>query len=163
MNITKKQVGYLLKIMSDDTTRPALSGLAFRDGKAWATNGYAMVGFDTKLDTEPVDEQYKVISRADIVKWYKLANTKDVLDDKALSEMATTSYRTPDYTTFLKVESVGEGSTAFDATLPYNIQMCLANKPVIEWEINPSNRTATYKTKGDGYVAMFMGCTRSSK
>ena len=80
INLSKKQVGALLKVLSNDTTRAALTELNIKDGYARATNGYILAKLKTTLPDGAV-------SREELTKWYKLAGNKDRLTDEILAEM----------------------------------------------------------------------------
>ena len=90
MNLSKRQVKALLDIMSDDKTRPAIC-------QAWidkrgdkqvlvTTDGYHLVVLNTELGPRHVG---KVVTRDELVKWYKLATAKDVLTNGRLADMLT--------------------------------------------------------------------------
>lgn len=88
MQLTRKQVKALLDVISSDETRPVLNNLVIDKYEnkivAVATDGYKLVALDTEISE---DHLGKVVSRENLIKWYKLANAKDRLDDKWLLEM----------------------------------------------------------------------------
>ena len=92
LKLNKKQVKGILKIITSEPckTRPALMTMRIkRDGFAYITNGFMAIRW--KLDLEPVpriDEQEEfVITSENLERWYKMANSKDKLDELSILEL----------------------------------------------------------------------------
>lgn len=91
--MNKKQVGALLKVMSKDTTRPAMCAgyVDSYEGKTVlvATDGYAMA----IVNMEGAKElEGKLIRREAIEKWYKLATSKSRLTGEELVHVSADDY-----------------------------------------------------------------------
>lgn len=88
MNLTKKQVGALLKFMPSDGVRPAIEQLHIEtyNGRtvAVALDGRQLVALYVDFADDAVG---RVVKRDELVKWYKLATAKSRLDDNALFEL----------------------------------------------------------------------------
>lgn len=88
MQLTKKQVKALLEVMSSDTVRPVIctAKVDTYEGRTVliATDGYQLAALDAP---ELKGHEGKLIDRTELIKWYKLASTKDRLDEAALIEM----------------------------------------------------------------------------
>lgn len=92
LTLNKKQVKGILKVITSEPckTRPSLMTMRIkRDGFAYITNGYLAIRW--KLEIEPVpkiDEQEEfIITAENLERWYKLANTKDKLDELSILEL----------------------------------------------------------------------------
>ena len=99
LKLNKKQVKGILKVITSEPckTRPALMTMRIkRDGFAYITNGYIAIRW--KLEIEPVpksDEQEEfIITAENLERWYKLANTKDKLDELSILELQDTENTT---------------------------------------------------------------------
>ncbi|WOI85961.1 beta clamp domain-containing protein [Rhodococcus qingshengii] len=90
MNLTKKQVGALLKVVSADDTRPVIETLYIteRDGTpvAVATDGFKAAILDAPELKSVVG---KCVKWVELIKWYKLAGMRDLLDDTAILTMVS--------------------------------------------------------------------------
>lgn len=89
MNLTKRQVGALLEVLSKDEARPILqhAKIDMYKGKPVlvATDSYKMCILSLSDDVTPI--MGHVVHRSDLLKWYKLASHKDVLRDTDLFGM----------------------------------------------------------------------------
>ena len=88
MQLTKKQVKAFLEVISSDTSRPVIctAKVDTYEGRTVliATDGYQLAALDAP---GLKGHEGKLIDRTELIKWYKLAGTKDRLDEKALIEM----------------------------------------------------------------------------
>ena len=86
MQLTKKQVKSLLEVMSSDKTREVLTTAyidEFEDKYYLvATDGYTLAAII--LDTDASGYVGRFVKRDDLIRWYKLASTKDVLTEQEL-------------------------------------------------------------------------------
>ena len=97
MNLNKKQVGAMLKIMSKDTTRPILNTgyiTEYKDNTVLVfTDGYVLAVL--KLDAEVAKPLLgEMVRRNSFEKWYKLATGKSRLDTEELVNIANDDYAT---------------------------------------------------------------------
>ena len=119
LTLNKKQVKGILKVITSEPckTRPALMTMRIkRDGFAYITNGYIAIRW--KLEIEPIpksDEQEEfIITSENLERWYKLANTKDKLDELSILELQDVENNTvyPDMATlfdkYCKMDSSSE-------------------------------------------------------
>lgn len=94
MNLNKKQVGALLKVISKDTSRQALTNAHVDkwgdDYVLVATDGYVLCALQLGSDVWMLNG--KNIRRSAIEKWYKLATGKDRLDTEALRHVSGSDY-----------------------------------------------------------------------
>lgn len=95
LNLNKKQVGALLKIMSKDDSRPVLCSAkvdTFDDKTVLAfTDGYQLTAL--YLDAEDATEILgKMVRRSAIEKWYKLATGKSRLTTQELVTVFADDY-----------------------------------------------------------------------
>lgn len=92
-SLTKRQVKSLLEVIANDDTRPILmqSKIDLFEGKPVlvATDSYKMVIF--ALSDAVLPELGKMIDRSEIVKWYKLANAKDIFTEADLIDLPATT------------------------------------------------------------------------
>lgn len=92
--MNKKQVAALLKVISKDTMRPALTNVVIDkwndDVYMIATNAYCMALM--KLDDEAEQFVGQVLRRTAIERWYKLAGSKDTLTAETLPELFNDDY-----------------------------------------------------------------------
>jgi len=93
MNLTKKQVKAFLEVLSSDTARPVLTQASielYNDvSHLVATDGYMLAAIPVNGVSDMIGRR---IEREDIVKWYKLAGTKDVFTDDDVRELAKEVY-----------------------------------------------------------------------
>ena len=102
-----------------------------RDGYAYVTNGYVAIKW--KLETEPVprDDNQKefVIPVENLIRWYKLASTKDILNELTILDLQdkdnATSY--PDMTKLFN--KINNQQTCEDIDINLNL-IELVNKAV---------------------------------
>ena len=135
INLNKKQVGALLKVMSKDESRAILTSVyidRWHDGIVMvATNGYVMAILP--LDTEDAEPLVgKMIRREAIERWYKLATGKSRLNTMELVEVASEdygqhgSYQEGKYPTWMSVmpSGIADGADtiAFNADLAKTLQ-----------------------------------------
>ena len=135
INLNKKQVGALLKVMGKDDMRPILASVYVDkwgdDTVMVATNGYIMAILP--LDNEDAEELVgKMIRREAIERWYKLATGKSRLNTMELVQVASEdygqhgSYREGNYPTWQSVvpSSIADGADtiAFNADLAKTLQ-----------------------------------------
>ena len=91
IEFTKKNIKGIIDVLkSNQINHPDLKTIRIqRDGFAYITNGYLAIRW--KLQTEPVprDENQKefVIPVDNLIKWYKLANTNDKLNELSILEL----------------------------------------------------------------------------
>lgn len=92
IEFSRKQVKAIIKFLSQPhcQIRPALQTIRIRrDGYAYITDGYMAIKF--KLDSEPVpsngDQEEFIIPIENLDRWYKLANTKDKLNELTILEL----------------------------------------------------------------------------
>lgn len=95
IDLKKKQVGALLKVMGKDDMRPILASVyidRWNDGIVMvATNGYVMAILPLDVeDAEPLVG--KMIRREAIERWYKLATGKSRLNTMELVQIASDDY-----------------------------------------------------------------------
>lgn len=90
MNLTKKQVKAFLEVLSSDEVRPILTQASielYNDiTHLVATDSYKLVAIPVNGVSDMVGKR---IPRAELVKWYKLAGTKDYFTDENVRELAT--------------------------------------------------------------------------
>lgn len=127
MNLNKKQVGALLKVISKDDSRPVLTTAKVDkwgdDVVLVATNGYILAAL--YLDSEEAGELVgKLVRRSAIEKWYKLATGKDRLTTEELVRVSSEDYGEnggyadygyPDWTKVIPSGEMESTSLAFDA------------------------------------------------
>lgn len=91
MNITKRQVKILLDITKNDT-REVLTRLKIdqHDGRTYlvCTDSYRLVAIEIDVASDVIG---KTVTRDELEKWYKLANSKDVLTDQDIETLAKNS------------------------------------------------------------------------
>lgn len=92
LTLNKKQVKGILKVITSEPCkpRPALMTMRIkRDGFAYITNGYIAIRWKLKIEPVPkIDEQEEfIITAENLERWYKLANTKDKLDELSILEL----------------------------------------------------------------------------
>ena len=91
-SLTKQQVKSLLEVISKDDSRPMLQQIKidlFNEKPVLVTtDSYQMVIFALSDDVLP--EMGKMIDRSEIVKWYKLATSKDLFTEAELIDMPAT-------------------------------------------------------------------------
>lgn len=92
IEFNRKQVKAIIKFLSQQhcQIRPALQTIRIRrDGYAYITDGYMAIKF--KLECEPVpsnaDQEEFIISLENLDRWYRLANTKDKLNELTILEL----------------------------------------------------------------------------
>lgn len=92
IEFTKKNIKGIIDIINSEPcrTRPALQTMRVqRDGFAYITNGYLAIRW--KFQTEPIprNENQKefVIPVDNLIRWYKLANSKDKLNELTILEL----------------------------------------------------------------------------
>lgn len=127
MNLNKKQVGALLKVISKDDSRPVLTTAKVDkwgdDVVLVATDGYILCAL--YLDSEDASELVgKLIRRDAIEKWYKLATGKDRLTTQELVQVSASDYgdhnsyadyEYPDWTRVVPSGEMESTSLAFNA------------------------------------------------
>lgn len=90
MNLTKKQVKMLLDIISSDTARPIITHAKIDTYEGHpvlvGTDGYVLTALRLTDDVLPI--MGKLIPRAELTKWHKLAGTKDRLTEEDIIPMA---------------------------------------------------------------------------
>lgn len=82
-------VSGIIKLLTSDPVkiRPALQTLRIRsDGKyGYITNGYICIRYKMEIEPKPNDGSPEfIIPVENLIKWYKLANTKDYLDETSI-------------------------------------------------------------------------------
>lgn len=89
MQLSKKQVKALLEVISSDSSRPVLctASISVYNDRAYlvATDGYKLSALS--LPETFKQHEKKVIIRGELVKWYKLAATKDYFTDETLEPL----------------------------------------------------------------------------
>lgn len=155
MNLSKKQVSYLLKVVSSDYTRPVLCGVYIDEYKGdtvvVATDGYVLVMLKAPDLKEHVGQ---FIAREEIVKWYKLASYKDNFDGSIQAMYSELFSNYPQWQKIVnKIEKAAVDSITFNEDYVYN--MCkLAGTP-LTWTMNGKNGAITSTDKHDNmYVVM---------
>ena len=92
MNLNKRQVKALLEVISADLTRPALTYAYIDDydGKTVlvATDSYKLAVLDVGRVPDPEAHVGKFVARAELLKWYKLAESRDLLTSEGVLGMA---------------------------------------------------------------------------
>lgn len=90
MRLSKKQVKALLEVVSSDVSRPVLCHASVSEYKdelyLTATDSYKLVALKLS-DVITKDDINKVVSRDDLVKWYKLASSRDYFTEETLSDL----------------------------------------------------------------------------
>lgn len=94
MNLTKKQVKAFLEVLSSDNARPVLTQASIRTctddvSHLVATDGHMLAAIPVNGVSDMIGRRIK---REDLVKWYKLASTKDVFTDDDVRELAKEVY-----------------------------------------------------------------------
>lgn len=89
---TKKQIKGIINIINSEPckTRPALQTMRIcRDGYAYITNGYVALRWRFETEVVPKDDKQKefVIPVENLIRWYKLANAKDELNELTILEL----------------------------------------------------------------------------
>lgn len=125
MNLTKKQVGALLKVLSKDTTRPVLTqaAISLYHDKPYlvATDGYTLAALE--LNTDLKDIAGKRIERGVIEMWYKLADTKSRFTDDDVRELAKDlDGEYPEWQKLIPKGNEPCQPTSFNANFVLNIQ-----------------------------------------
>lgn len=113
--LTKKQVKAFLEVISSDTSRPVICTAKIDTYKGRtvliATDGYQLAALDAP---GLKGHEGKLIDRTELIKWYKLAGTKDRLDEKALIEMPNARDddrwfgEYPEWTKIIEAQHAGE-------------------------------------------------------
>lgn len=166
INLTKKQVGALLKVMSNDTSRPILNGVHIDEYKGKhvmvATNGYILTALE--LDVEnPLDfKMGTFVRRSALEKWYKLATGKNRLTTEELVKVSAEDYadnngyqqgQYPDWKNILPDEKGIETlELTFNADYMKTMQD-LADKP-LTYRFNGKLGALVAKNNNDLYVIM---------
>lgn len=86
MQVNKKQVKAILDILSKDDARPALMDMFVQDGYLYATDAFHLLRVPTEL------KNGKAISSRDLLKTYKLASSKDMIELDDLARVSTVDY-----------------------------------------------------------------------
>ncbi len=93
MNLTKKQVKAFLEVLSSDDARPVLTQASIElynnISHLVATDGYMLAAIPVNGVSDMIGRR---IERAELVKWYKLAGTKDVFTDEDVRELAKETF-----------------------------------------------------------------------
>lgn len=165
MELNKKQVGALLKVIYRDNDRPAIQCLTVQKYKdravAVATNGYILSAL--YLDE---DEAKGLVSlklrRETLEKWYKLADSKSRLDTKELADLYGEDYSQngghldvayPDWTKVVPEGEQQTGRIAFNADYAKILQD-LAGTDGLEYTLNSRLGAMVARTEGGVYVLM---------
>ena len=137
MQLTKKQVKAFLEVISSDTSRPVIctAKVDTYEGRTVliATDGYQLAALDAP---GLKGHEGKLIDRTELIKWYKLAGTKDRLDEKALIEMPNARDddkwygEYPEWVKIIEAQAPGEiAKVILNANYMLNMQI-LADKPL---------------------------------
>lgn len=165
MNLNKKQVGALLKVISKDDSRPVLTTAKVDkwgdDIVLVATDGYVLVAL--QLDKEDGAELVgKLIRREAIERWYKLATGKSRLDTRELVEVSNedygqhgeyANYDYPQWQQLIKSHDVEVGEIAFNADYAKVLQD-LDGSDGLRYELNGSLAPMIANTERGTYVLM---------
>ena len=89
---TKKQIKGIINIINSEPckTREALQTMRIcRDGYAYITNGYVAIRWRFETEVVPKDDNQKefVIPVENLIRWYKLAGSRDCLNELSILEL----------------------------------------------------------------------------
>lgn len=161
---TKQQLTAWLNVMSSDTTRPALCGVAFKDDALVMTDGYALVALDIKDEWdkryEPEDEindREYIVPREKIKEWCKLHSAKATITVKELFEMASNHIgRYPEWRQLLpKVSDTIEPTQHFNMRLIEAVTQVFKNQTA-DMTMFDANSPIQFKTKDTNDLALVM-------
>lgn len=135
MQLTRSQVKAWLDTMSDDTSRPVLNAAYIDqyDNRTVlvTTDGYVLTAMDAPGLKDSVG---KFITRLDLVKWYKLANSKSLFtDEEALtlvSDVVEGKY--PEWQKLIPTEMGALPSVTINAK--YMLSMQTINNAPLKWD-----------------------------
>lgn len=167
IELNKKQVGALLKVISKDAMRPEPLRCLYIDRHgddvvAVATDGYIMSVL--KLDTEDAEPIVgKLIRRDAIERWYKLATGKSRLDTNELIRVSADDYaqngsyvdgKYPEWQRILPTgEPEGAMQLAFNADFGKVLQE-LENTDAFEWTVYGKLKPMVTTTEVGTYIMM---------
>jgi hypothetical protein len=157
MTLTKKQVKALLDVISADTSRPVLCTAYIRrsgDGQTYlvATDGYVL----TKLYSPGLAaHEGKFLKRESLIRWTKLAGTKDVLADEEIIEMLTND----DVGSFPATDPLLEnltptGQTVFNVNPKYLVTMEQLADTALQWTVHGGTNPYIARSDKNVYVVM---------
>lgn len=166
IELNKKQVGALLKVVGKDSIRPILENIKIQEHEqkiyAVATNSY--VGAALELDAEDAEPiKGKLIRRSALEKWHKLATGKNRLTTQELVEVSSQdyadngSYEEGDYPNILEIipeHDVTEPIERLGVNAEYyKILQDLADKP-LHYNFHGAIRGVTAVNEGDLFIIM---------
>lgn len=166
INLNKKQVGALLKVMGKDESRAILTSVYIDkwgdDTVLVATNGYIMAIL--QLDPEDAEPLVgKMIRREAIERWYKLATGKSRLNTMELVQVSSDDYaqhgeyQTGEYPRWQSVvpSGVADGADeiAFNADLAKTLQD-LDGSEGLMWTVYGKLRPLMANTDNGTYLVM---------
>lgn len=166
IELNKKQVGALLKVMGKDSSRPVLENLyvtTINDKlSVIATDGYLMAVLEIDAEDGMVLNN-KCIRRSAIEKWHKLATGKDRLNTNELIKISAQDYADnngyydgsyPDITSILDNSDKGEATLKIVFNAEYmKIVQDLAGKP-LQYKLNGVLGALRADNEGDIYLIM---------
>lgn len=171
MNLTKKQVGALLKVMSKDTTRPVLCGVKVDKylGKnvLVATDGYIMAVLGLGEIEAELSGNW-IIRRDALERWYKLADGKSRLTERELLNVSRDDYTKndgylegsyPDWQNMIMAKVISDRqpteSVKFNADYAKTLQD-LSGDDGLEWSLGGTLGAMVAESNGNTYIMMPM-------
>lgn len=149
MQLSKKQLKAFLEVMSSDTSRPVLNHAKIDtyDGHPVlvATDGYVLTALRLTDDVLPIVGQ--LIPRTELIKWHKLANTKDRLTEKDIIPMAVPDDKgfhngNAQYPEWQKLIPTEVGSLpSFTLNANYLLTMQVINETPLTWQFGITKLT----------------------
>lgn len=160
MQLTKKQVKAFLEVISSDTSRPIICTAKIDTYKGRtvliATDGYQLAALDAP---GLKGQEGKLIDRTELIKWYKLASSKDRLDENTLIKMpdARDSEKWygeyPEWIKIIEAQHPGEiTKVALNAKYMLTMQI-LADAPIL-YTTNGQRGAVTAYENNNLYVIM---------
>lgn len=134
--MNKPQVKALLEVISSDEARPVLThamiDILENNMVLVATDSYKLAAVALSTTEDDRTHVGKFISRELLTKWYKLANTKDILSTQELLDMAKTdeSMKFPKWQSLLEQQKAqSTSSITFNAQYALTLEK-LAGQPL---------------------------------
>jgi DNA polymerase III sliding clamp (beta) subunit (PCNA family) len=167
IELNKKQVGALLKVIPKLDSRPLLDGLRVtqKDGQwyAIATNGYVLVILHLDNDTDGIKEG--TIRQDAIERWHRLATGKNRLTTHELINTVWAddyahhnSYAKNEYPDMFALLEAGEAEIEATPKLTFNAEYMkliqdITNKPVT-YTLHGTMKPMVARDEGNTYVLM---------
>lgn len=157
--LSKKQVGAIVKVLDKNPTRPMLEYLRIDTMTdqpnlvAVATNGFVMMVFQTSLEAETHKELVgKGVQVNSFKKWYATAGSKDTFGEALLTELAKDINQSFDWQRAIPTEPAPIDLVAIDPVLMRSLQD-VADKPLF-YTTYGEGKPVVAKRDGNTYLLM---------